>query len=142
VVSSCHEHLWYFPYHFTFQLSFLLYFPYIFTIQPTFLPYYPYLITILFLILTCSCQYSYNLMLTSNCMCRPYIDTWIISIYIGSTHAIFHIFSLFNFLFFHIVHRRSWHGLTTPLFSNILFTNLFSITFLYFFIISSLFPYF
>ena len=28
-----------------------------------------------FLILTCSCQYSYNLMLTSNCMCRPYIDT-------------------------------------------------------------------
>jgi hypothetical protein len=28
-----------------------------------------------FLILTCSCQYSYNLMSTSNCMCRPYIDT-------------------------------------------------------------------
>jgi hypothetical protein len=28
-----------------------------------------------FLILTCSCPYSYNLMLTSNCMCRPYIDT-------------------------------------------------------------------
>ena len=28
-----------------------------------------------FLILTCSCQYSYNLMLTSNCMYRPYIDT-------------------------------------------------------------------
>jgi hypothetical protein len=25
---------------------------------------------IFFLILTCSCQYSYNLMLTSNCMCR------------------------------------------------------------------------
>ena len=25
-----------------------------------------------FLILTCSCQYSYNLMSTSNCMCRPY----------------------------------------------------------------------
>ena len=25
-----------------------------------------------FLILTYSCQYSYNLMLTSNCMCRPY----------------------------------------------------------------------
>ena len=38
--------------------------------------------------------------------------------------------------------RRSWHGLTTPLFSNFLFTNLFSIKFLYFFIISSLFPYF
>ena len=32
--------------------------------------------------------------------------------------------------------------LQTPLFSNFLFTNLFSITFLYFFIISSLFPYF
>ena len=28
-----------------------------------------------FLILTCSCQYSYNLMPTSNCMCRPYINT-------------------------------------------------------------------
>ena len=28
-----------------------------------------------FLTLTCSCQYSCNLMLTSNCMCRPYIDT-------------------------------------------------------------------
>ena len=47
------------------------------------------------------------------------------------------------------VHRHSWHGLTTrgtdlplPFFSNFLFTNLFSITFLYFFIISSLFPYF
>ena len=39
-------------------------------------------------------------------------------------------------------HRRSWHGLTTPLFSNFLITNLFSIKFLYFFIISSLFPYF
>ena len=34
-----------------------------------------------FLILTFSCQYSYNLMLTSNCMCRhcrPSIDTKII----------------------------------------------------------------
>ena len=39
-------------------------------------------------------------------------------------------------------HRHSWHGLTTPFFSNFLFTNLFSIKFLYFFIISSLFPYF
>jgi hypothetical protein len=37
-------------------------------------------------------------------------------------------------------HRRSWHG--PPPFSNFLFTNLFSIKFLYFFIISSLFPYF
>jgi hypothetical protein len=33
-----------------------------------------------------------------------------------------------------LVHRRSWHGLTTPFFSYFLF--------LYFFIISSLFPYF
>jgi len=39
-------------------------------------------------------------------------------------------------------HRRSWHGLTSPFFSNFLFTNLFAIKFLYFFIISSLFPYF
>jgi hypothetical protein len=44
----------------------------------------------------------------------------------------------------YILHRRSWHGLTPPLlfFSNFLFTNLFSIKCLYFFIISSLFPYF
>jgi hypothetical protein len=45
---------------------------------------------------------------------------------------------------FHItchIHRRSWHGLTTPLpfFSNFLFANLFSITFLYYFISFSLF---
>ena len=33
-------------------------------------------------------------------------------------------------------------GTDPPFFSNILFTNLFSIKFLYFFIISSLFPYF
>ena len=39
-------------------------------------------------------------------------------------------------------HRRSWHGPTTPLFFNFLFTNLFSIKKNYFFIISSLFPYF
>ena len=39
-----------------------------------------------------------------------------------------------------VFHRRSWHG--PPPFSNFLFTNLFSIKFLYFFIISSLFPYF
>ena len=40
-----------------------------------------------------------------------------------------------------IYHMRSWHGPPPP-FSNFLFANLFSITFLYFFIISSLFPYF
>jgi hypothetical protein len=34
-----------------------------------------FIISSLFLILTCSCQYSYNLMLTSNCMCWPNIDT-------------------------------------------------------------------
>ena len=39
-----------------------------------------------------------------------------------------------------VFHRRSWHG-PSP-FSNFLFTNLFSIKFLYFFIISSLFPFF
>ena len=33
-----------------------------------------------FLILTCSCHYSYNLMLTTTCMCRPYID--------GCAHAL------------------------------------------------------
>jgi hypothetical protein len=40
---------------------------------------YNFFISLLFhlfyLILTCSCQYSYNIMSTSNCMCRPYIDT-------------------------------------------------------------------
>ena len=41
----------------------------------------------------------------------------------------------------HNIHRRSWHG-PPPFYSNFLFTNLFSIKFLYFFIISSLFPYF
>ena len=39
-----------------------------------------------------------------------------------------------------IFHRRSWHG--PPPFSNFLLTNLFSIKFLYFCNISSLFPYF
>ena len=34
--------------------------------------------------------------------------------------------------------KRSWHEPTTPLFSNFLFTNLYSIKCLYFFIISSL----
>ena len=38
-------------------------------------------------------------------------------------------------------HSQALVGRTTPLFSNFLFTNLFSIKFLYFFIISSLFPY-
>ena len=57
-------------------------------------------------------------------------------------------YTLLQFFTFHFianrfsssVHRRSWHG--PPPFSNFLFTNLFSIKFLYFFIISSLFPYF
>ena len=35
--------------------------------------YFFILFHLFLLILTCSCQYSYNLMLTSNCMCRPYI---------------------------------------------------------------------
>ena len=35
----------------------------------------PLLFPLFFLILTCSCQYSYNLMLTTTCMCQPYIDT-------------------------------------------------------------------
>jgi hypothetical protein len=34
-----------------------------------------YFLIISSLILTCSCQYSYNLMLTSNCMCRPSCGT-------------------------------------------------------------------
>jgi hypothetical protein len=84
------------PLFLTFCLQ--IYFQYIFFISLLF--------HLFFLILTCSCQYSYNLMLTSNCMCRHYIDT----------------------------NKRSWHGLATPLFSNFLFTNLFSIKFLYFFI--------
>ena len=46
-----------------------------------------------------------------------------------------------NLPFMSIYHRRSWHGPTAPpFFSNFLFTNLFSLKFLYFFIISSLFP--
>jgi hypothetical protein len=38
--------------------------------------------------------------------------------------------------------RRSWHGNTTPPFLDFLFTYLFAIKCLYFFIISSPFPYF
>jgi hypothetical protein len=53
---------------------------------------------------------------------------WIIYLFIG----------YFLYIFYH---RRSWHG-PPPFFSNFLFTNLFSIKFLYFFIILSLFPYF
>jgi hypothetical protein len=33
------------------------------------------MLDMIIIILTCSCQYSYNLMSTSNCMCQPYIDT-------------------------------------------------------------------
>jgi hypothetical protein len=49
---------------------------------------------------------------------------------------------LVHFVSIKTEHRRSGHELTTPLFSNFLLTNIFSIKFLYFFIISSLFPYF
>jgi hypothetical protein len=45
-------------------------------------------------------------------------------------------------LFLHIGDAESVCSTDTPLFSNFLFTNLFSIKFLYFFIISSFFPYF
>jgi hypothetical protein len=41
--------------------------------------------SLFFLILTCSCQYSFNLMLTSNCICVDPIDSRIL---IGSTRAI------------------------------------------------------
>jgi hypothetical protein len=34
--------------------------------------YFILIFHLFFLILTCSCQYSCNFMLTSNCMCRPY----------------------------------------------------------------------
>jgi hypothetical protein len=142
-----------------------------------------------FLILTCSCQYSYNLMLTTTCMYWPYIDTNIslYGHYIGSRIYIVggksvprapvllailfmpfwfycsQSFNLFGFPNFRLWappdesysrnvscalrcryrHRCSWHGLTPPpFFFNFLFTNLFSIKFLYLFIISSLFPYF
>ena len=36
---------------------------------------YFFIISSLFLILACSCPYTYNFMLTLNCMRRPYIDT-------------------------------------------------------------------
>ena len=42
----------------------------------------------------------------------------------------------------HIIQATGARGTDHPPFSNFLFTNLFSIKFLYFFIISSLFPYF
>ena len=45
-----------------------------------------------------------------------------------------------NWLLSQAIVARTYHPL--PFFSNFLFTNLFSIKFLYFFIIASLFPYF
>jgi hypothetical protein len=53
------------PLFLTFCLQ--IYFQYIFFISLLF--------HLFFLILTCSCQYSCNLMLTTICMCRHYIDT-------------------------------------------------------------------
>ena len=52
------------------------------------------------------------------------------------------LFTLVYFPVCSLYHRRSWHGITPPPFSNCLFTYLFSIKFPYFFISSSLFPYF
>jgi hypothetical protein len=53
-----------------------------------------------------------------------------------------HIFSYHPFHFDFQCTRACARGTDHPLFSNFLLTNLFSIKFLYFFIISSLFPYF
>jgi hypothetical protein len=63
-----------------------------------------------------------------------YVECKIIQTSLGN-----YIFQTITSIFCHNTHRRSWHGLTTPLFSNFLLTNLFSIKFLYFFIISSYF---
>ena len=52
------------------------------------------------------------------------------------------IVNIFFSLESHVMHSRSWHGITLLPFFNFLFTYLFSIKFLYFFIISSLSPYF
>ena len=52
------------------------------------------------------------------------------------------IVNIFFSLKSHFMHRRSWHGITLPPIFNFLFTYLFSIKFLYFFNISSRFPYF
>jgi hypothetical protein len=51
IEENC-EMIWkiYFPYRFTFQLTFLPYFPYHFTLQPTFLPYFSYHFTIFYCI--------------------------------------------------------------------------------------------
>ena len=70
----------------------------------------------------------------------PWIRPWLCT-YHYLNKATTTIISTSN-IFINNNHRRSWHGLTTTPFSNFLFTNLFSIKFLYFFIISSLFPYF
>ena len=53
-----------------------------------------------------------------------------------------HMFSYHPFHFDFQCTRACARGTDHPLFSNFLLTNLFSIKFLYFFIISSLFPYF
>jgi hypothetical protein len=92
-----------FPYHFTFQLTFLSYFPYHFTIQPTFLPHFPYHFTIFF------------------CIFHIFFMSYHYSTYFSSVFSIsfsqfnllffhiFHIISLFNLAFFHIFHRCIWN---------------------------------
>ena len=57
--------------------------------------------------------------------------------------VVFNAYSVvFLFRFLRLVYPTGARGTDHPPFSNFLFTNLFSIKFLYFFIISSLFPYF
>ena len=60
--------------------------------------------------------------------------------YMFSQHVIY--FRIIHFILISSAGAQALVARTTSLFSNFLLTNLFSIKFLYFFIISSLFPYF
>ena len=66
--TSDHRRSWHGPPPLFLTFCLQIYFQYNFFISLLF--------HLFFLILTCSCQYSYNLMLTSNCMCRPYINPY------------------------------------------------------------------
>ena len=62
--TSAHRRSWHGPPALFLTFCLQIYFQYYFLISLLF--------HLFFLILTFSCQYLYNLMLTSNCMCRPY----------------------------------------------------------------------
>jgi hypothetical protein len=77
-----------------------------------------------FLILTCSCQYSYNFMLTTICMFRPYIDTFV-SIFIQShvNHNL-HVSTLYIYISVRMVVDLQLPMQSVPITTNVVSSNL------------------